>query len=100
FVTIDDTYTNSKGVVDTPLPSSFPSFLPDGCENDAPTLGEQVHVFGYPAISAGGYYLTIRDGTVSTLPNDGTIYTSAKIDHGSSGGLAVDENGCILGVPS
>ena len=51
-------------------------------------------------ISGGGYYLTITDGLVSSLPNDGTIVTSAKIDHGSSGGLAVDKNGCMIGIPS
>lgn len=71
-----------------------------GCVNHNPRLGENVRVFGYPEISAGGYYLTITDGLVSSLPDDGTIFTSAKINHGSSGGLAVDSNGCMLGVPS
>jgi hypothetical protein len=28
------------------------------------------------------------------------LVTSAKVDHGSSGGLAVDENGCMIGIPS
>jgi len=43
-----------------------------------------------------GYSLTVTDGIVSSLSGDGLIYTSAKISHGNSGGLAVDKNGCIL----
>lgn len=62
-------------------------------------LGELVRIFGYPAIS-GGYSLTITDGVVSSFPGDGLIVTSAKISHGNSGGLAVDKNGCMIGVPS
>ncbi len=60
----------------------------------------KVRVFGYPEISGGGYYLTITEGIVSSLPNDGTIVKSAKIAHGNSGGLAVDGHGCMIGVPS
>lgn len=26
--------------------------------------------------------------------------TSAKVSYGNSGGLAVDENGCMIGIPS
>lgn len=62
-------------------------------------LGEPIRIFGYPAIS-GGYSLTITDGVVSSFPGDGLIVTSAKISHGNSGGLAVDKNGCMIGVPS
>lgn len=62
-------------------------------------LGELIRIFGYPAIS-GGYSLTITDGVVSSFPGDGLIVTSAKISHGNSGGLAVDKNGCMIGVPS
>lgn len=62
-------------------------------------LGESIRIFGYPAIS-GGYSLTITDGIVSSFPGDGLIVTSAKISHGNSGGLAVDRNGCMIGVPS
>lgn len=62
-------------------------------------LGDHVRIFGYPAIS-GGYSLTITDGIVSSFPGDGLIITSAKISHGNSGGLAINENGCMIGVPS
>lgn len=100
FIKINKEYVDDDGTSYGTYPREFPSFFTNGCENDAPRLGEAVRVYGYPAISGDGYYLTITDGTVSSLPDDGTIYTSAKISHGNSGGLAVDEKGCMLGVPS
>lgn len=100
FIKIDKEYVDEDGTSYGTYPKEFPSFFTNGCENDSPRLGEAVRVYGYPAISGDGYYLTITDGTVSSLPDDGTIYTSAKISHGNSGGLAVDEKGCMLGVPS
>ncbi len=100
FIQLSAAYVDDDGTSYGNFPNTFPSFFPDGCENTNPTLGEKIRVFGYPAISGGGYYLTLTDGVVSSLPNDGTIVTSAKINHGSSGGLAVDEQGCLVGVPS
>jgi S1-C subfamily serine protease len=100
FMSIDSPYVDENGIVYGNYSNNFTSQLDDGCENDNPTLGEKVKVFGYPAISGGGYYLTITEGIVSSLPNDGTIVTSAKVSHGNSGGIAVDENGCMIGVPS
>jgi len=78
-------------------PREFPAL--DGCENESARLGEPVRIFGYPSIS-GGYSLTITDGIVSSFPEDGFIMTSAKVSYGNSGGLAVDENGCMMGIPS
>jgi putative serine protease PepD len=100
FIKINGAYTNELGITQGTYPTTFPDFPDAGCMNDNVTLGEPVRIFGYPAISAGGYYLTITDGIVSSLPNDGTIITSATVDHGDSGGLAVDENGCMIGIPS
>jgi len=34
------------------------------------------------------------------LIDEGLIITSAKISYGNSGGLAVDQNGCMIGIPS
>ncbi|HTX87148.1 MAG TPA: trypsin-like peptidase domain-containing protein [Candidatus Nanoarchaeia archaeon] len=100
FLDIDGPYTNDIGITQGQWPTTFPDFGDDGCVNFNPTLGEKITVFGYPQISANGNYLTITSGQVSSLPDDGTIITSAKVDHGSSGGLAVDENGCMLGIPT
>lgn len=81
-------------------PRKFPTFDDTTrCNNENIRLGEPVRIYGYPAIS-GGYSLTITDGLVSSFPGDGLIVTSAKISHGNSGGLAVDKNGCMIGVPS
>ena len=100
FMNINSSYTDDSGQTYGAYPATFTDIIDSGCENDNPTLGEPVTVYGYPAISGDGYYLTITNGIVSSLPNDGTIVTSAKVDHGSSGGLAVDENGCYIGIPS
>lgn len=83
------------------FPKKFPAYDSDRyCKNENVKLGEPVRIYGYPAIS-GGYALTITDGVVSSLLIDeGLIITSAKISHGNSGGLAVDKNGCMIGVPS
>lgn len=81
-------------------PRKFPAFDDTTrCTNEDLKLGESVRIFGYPAIS-GGYALTVTDGLVSSFPGDGLIVTSAKISHGNSGGLAVDKDGCMVGVPS
>jgi hypothetical protein len=100
FVNITEAYTDDDGVVWATYPKTFDSLIDTICENDDVKLGEPVRVFGYPAISGGGYYLTVTDGIVSSLPDDGTIVTSAKIAHGNSGGIATDQNGCFIGVPS
>ena len=90
-------YDTDTGKYDGTYPRKFP-FMDTATQCTA-QLGEQVRIFGYPAIS-GGYSLTITDGVVSSFPGDGLIVTSAKISHGKSGGLAVDKNGCMIGVPS
>jgi putative serine protease PepD len=100
FVNIEGAYVDEDGISQGRYPNNFQGFLKDICENDDVSLGEPVRVFGYPTISGGGYFLTVTDGVVSSIPNDGTIVTSAKIDHGNSGGIAVDGNGCFIGVPA
>lgn len=81
-------------------PRKFPAFKETTtCDNTNPQLGQSVRIFGYPAIS-GGYSLTITDGIISSFSGDGLIYTSAEVSHGNSGGLAVDQNGCMIGIPS
>lgn len=62
-------------------------------------LGDPIRIFGYPAAS-GSYRLTVTEGIVSSHLEGGLIATSAKVDEGNSGGLAVDKRGCIVGVPS
>jgi putative serine protease PepD len=93
-------YDEEKGEYAGVYPRKFPSFDDTTrCKNENVQLGEPVRIFGYPVIS-GGYSLTITDGVVSSFPGDGLIVTSAKVSQGNSGGLAVDRNGCMIGVPS
>ena len=102
FVQIDDVYYNQEeGKAYGEYPKQFPAYDSERyCKNENVKLGEPIRIYGYPAIS-GGYALTITDGIVSSLlPDEGLIITSAKISHGNSGGLAVDQNGCRIGIPS
>lgn len=102
FIQVDDVYYDEKkGKAYGVYPKKFPAYENSSyCKNKKLKLGEPVRIYGYPAIS-GGYALTITDGIVSSmLPDEGLIVTSAKISHGNSGGLAVDENGCRIGIPS
>jgi hypothetical protein len=92
FVQVHDVfYDQEEGKAYGEYPKTFPAYESDRyCKNENVRLGESVRVYGYPAIS-GGYALTITDGVVSSLlPDEGLIFTSAKISHGNSGGLAVD----------
>ncbi len=79
----------------------FPAISFETCpeEETAIELGEKVIILGYPDYT-GGYNLTVSEGIVSSYTSDGLISTTAKVDSGNSGGLAVDQNGCMLGIPS
>lgn len=64
-------------------------------------IGDHVAVLGYPGI--GGDTLTVTDGIVSGFETSyGVRYvkTSAKIDHGNSGGIAILDSGCVIGIPT
>ncbi len=101
FIEADNVVLNKVGKPLGQYSKVFPAFKNgDGCSAKDVALGEPIHVFGYPEISDGGYSLTITDGTISSLPSDGSIVTSAKISHGNSGGLAVDSDGCMVGIPT
>ncbi|MFC1734287.1 trypsin-like peptidase domain-containing protein, partial [candidate division KSB1 bacterium] len=101
FMQIHDVfYDHEEGIAYGDYPKKFPSYIGDQCKEEDVKLGEPLKVYGYPAIS-GGYALTITDGVVSSLLlEEGLIITSAKISLGNSGGLAVDKNGCMIGIPS
>lgn len=98
---IDGQYTDSKGKTYGPYPVKFTPFtLPSSCDTSTPSqLGDSVRIYGYP-VTSGGYNLTVTDGIISSFSDSGYILTSAKVDSGNSGGLAVDKNGCWLGIPS
>lgn len=91
---------NFYGYYDKIKNSTFPYFeYSDECSNASPELGSKVMVLGYPPLSGGA--LTVTDGLISSLYSQrGYLVTSAKIMSGNSGGLAIDENGCYVGVPT
>jgi hypothetical protein len=67
--------------------------------SSTPNVGDQIVVLGYPAIGASSG-VTATEGIISGY--DGNYYvTSAKVDHGNSGGAAIDvKNNCDLGIPT
>ncbi len=65
------------------------------------SIGDHLSVLGYPGV--GGSSLTVTDGIISGFEDDNGvryIKTSAKIEHGNSGGIAVKDSGCVLGIPT
>ena len=61
--------------------------------------GEKILILGYPGIGDQND-ITVTDGIISGF--DGIYYvTSAKIEHGNSGGVAISvKNNCYLGIPT
>jgi hypothetical protein len=54
---------------------------------------------GYPTIGSSGS-ITVTEGIVSGIEGDYYV-TSAKIDHGNSGGVAIlTKDDCYLGIPT
>jgi len=70
-------------------------------EERAVDIGEKLFVLGYPAI--GGTGITITEGIISGYDGqlNELVKTSAKIDRGNSGGIAVAaQDGCLIGIPT
>jgi len=104
YLEIYDAFVDEDGEVRGRYPRTFQSIFADEnkhddiCQFRKNKLGDPIRIFGYPQTS-GGFYLTITDGVISSFSDEGVILTSAKIDEGNSGGLAVDQKGCMVGVP-
>lgn len=98
---IDAAHTDSNGKTWGTYPATFTPFaIPSSCDTSQPSkLGDAVRIYGYP-VTSGGYNLTVTDGIISSFSDSGYILTSGKVDSGNSGGLAIDQNGCWLGIPS
>ncbi|HNK63945.1 MAG TPA: trypsin-like peptidase domain-containing protein [Anaerolineales bacterium] len=67
-------------------------------------VGDKMNIFGFPLI--GGDTITYTQGTVSGFSSEDQIgdrawiKTDTTISGGNSGGLAADNNGSIIGVPT
>ncbi len=73
-------------------------------DSETVNLGESIRIFGFPGI--GGETITFTQGTVSgfesqeNIGDRAFIKTDTEIAGGNSGGLAVNEAGQIIGVPT
>jgi serine/threonine-protein kinase len=78
-------------------------YVPLG-DSDALKLGDPVTIIGYPGI--GGQTITLTRGDISGFTAEtgrgerAFIKTSATIAGGNSGGLAADQNGYLIGIPT
>ncbi len=74
--------------------------------NTLPSIGETVFVFGFPGIGDG--YMVLTRGSITTIQNetvDGDripfwYQTDAQISPGNSGGLVVNGQGLMVGIPT
>lgn len=78
-------------------------FVPLG-DSDQVHVGDHVNIYGFPSI--GGETITYTDGNVSGFTAEDQvgsrawIKTDATISGGNSGGLAANDAGQIIGVPT
>jgi hypothetical protein len=89
---------------DAPLPSNLDLQSIQLGNSDDLMMSDEINMFGYPGV--GGNTPTYTRGTVSGFLDenrDGVyewIKTDAELNHGNSGGLATDEQGRFIGVPT
>ena len=73
-------------------------------DSETVEIGDNIRILGYPGI--GGDTITFTNGVVSGFTSERSvdgrawIKTDATIAGGNSGGLAVDANGKLVGVPT
>ena len=89
---------------EAPLPDNLGlSPIPRG-DSDSLQIGDEINFYGFPGL--GGNSVTFTAGKVSGFldeDRDGVfewIKTDGELNHGNSGGLATDEQGAFVGVPS
>ena len=87
-----------------PLPQALGLVTMDVADSDALNIGDELDVIGFPGI--GGDTVTYTEGTVAGFLDEDRngifewIKTDAEVNHGNSGGLAVNAEGLMVGVPT
>ncbi|MFA6585563.1 MAG: trypsin-like peptidase domain-containing protein [Candidatus Paceibacterota bacterium] len=80
------------------LPDSVSTVAHNLCRSSSIKLGDEIIILGYPGV--GGDTITATEGVISGFEGY-MIKTSAKIEHGNSGGGAfLKKNGCWFGIPT
>jgi putative serine protease PepD len=75
-------------------------------ESGSLRAGDDVTVLGFPAVSGSADSITVTTGAISTVLNDPDLGphsefdTEARISPGNSGGMAVDNEGRLIGLPT
>ena len=64
--------------------------------NRKPVIGQKIYAIGSPR----GLENTFSSGEISQLRGDNVIQINAPIDHGSSGGVLLNEYGEAIGITS
>lgn len=68
--------------------------------------GDDVTVLGFPAVAGAGESITVTTGVISTVLNDpdlgprSELDTDARIAPGNSGGMAINNDGELIGIPT
>jgi hypothetical protein len=89
---------------DAPLPKNLGLVSVDRGNSDDLLPGDPLAVIGFPGL--GGSTVTFTDGVVAGFldeDEDGVyewIKTDTEMNPGNSGGLAIDQEGAFIGVPS
>ncbi|UMG91787.1 serine protease [Nocardioides sp. TF02-7] len=79
--------------------------VPIGSSEDL-RAGDPVTVLGFPAVAGSGDSISVTGGLISTVINDPELGprsefdTDARISPGNSGGMAVDNDGELIGLPT
>jgi putative serine protease PepD len=109
---------NADGVADAAVIQIYANA--DGSELDSglalPTVpigdsadvraGDDVTVLGFPAVAGSGDSITVTSGLISTVINNPDLGpnsefdTDARIAPGNSGGMAIDDDGLMIGLPT
>ncbi|CAN5798311.1 hypothetical protein BH10CHL1_BH10CHL1_29380 [soil metagenome] len=88
----------------SPLPENLGLTAIERGDSDQLLIGDPLYVIGYPGL--GGATVTMTSGLVSGFLDEkdngpgAWIKTDAEVNHGNSGGLAVNADGQFIGVPS
>jgi S1-C subfamily serine protease len=63
-----------------------------------PKIGQWLAASGYPADSMGDQFFKVVTGRITSLSDYGVFITDAAINHGNSGGPAVNSRGEVVGT--